>query len=185
MGHWMARVLALAAALALPAASGLADPVGPGDGGCACMGGGEGGARTSAPAGRGNARDMRDAHALLFAHESIQRAVRELPDGVETVTTSSDREVVAKLRDHVSAMYARLKEKRPIRGFDPLFRALFENADRIDLAITPLPNGVKVVERSADPYTVKLIKAHAAKVNEFVREGMRAMHRVTPAPRDE
>jgi hypothetical protein len=108
--------------------------------------------------------------------------VRQLANGVETITTATDPAVVAKLKEHVPAMYARLKEGRLIRGFDPLFRALFENGNKIDAVVTLLPNGVKVVETSKDPYVVKLIRAHAASVDALVKEGMAAMHRTTPAP---
>jgi hypothetical protein len=130
----------------------------------------------------GNAADMHLAHELLAGHETIRRTVTQLPNGVETVTTSTDPQLAARLPEHVRAMYARLKEGRLIRGFDPLFVALFQNGDKIHAAVTPLPNGVKVVETSNDPYAVKLIKAHAAAVDEFVKNGMAAMHQTTPAP---
>ncbi len=134
----------------------------------------------------GNAADMRDIHELLFRHESITRKVRQLPNGVETVTTSTDPRIAAKLKEHVAAMYTRMKEGRLIRGFDPLFVALFQNADKIDFRVTPLANGVLVVETSKDPYVARLIQAHAAAVDGFVKEGMAAMHRTTPvAPRRE
>jgi hypothetical protein len=130
----------------------------------------------------GNAADMRSIHELLFRHESITRKVRQLPNGVETVTTSSDPRIAAKLKEHVAAMYDRMKEGRLIRGFDPLFVALFRNAGKIDFLVTPLANGVRVVETSKDPYVVELIQAHAAAVDSFVKEGMPAMHRTTPVP---
>jgi hypothetical protein len=130
----------------------------------------------------GNMADMQQIHALLSNHRAIQRAVRKLPDGVETVTTSSDPRVAALLPEHVQAMYARLKEGRLIRGFDPLFVALFRQADQIEIQVERLKDGVRVVETSRDPQAVRLIQAHAEAVNGFVKDGMAAMHRTHPVP---
>lgn len=130
----------------------------------------------------GNMADMQQVHALLANHGAIARAVRLLPDGVETLTTSRDPRVAALLPQHVNAMYARLREGRLIRGFDPLFVELFRSADRIAIRVEPRPDGVRVVETSADPYVVKLIQAHAAAVSGFARDGMAAMHRTHPVP---
>jgi hypothetical protein len=201
MGPMKKVITAAAAATALAGAAALAAPAGP-DTGTGASGGCGGGCcvvAASAPApqgsggagmrGRGmggNAADMRSIHELLFSHKSITRKVRQLPNGVETVTTSTDPQIAAKLKEHVAAMYARMKEGRLIRGFDPLFVALFQNADKIDFRVTPLANGVLVVETSNDPYVAKLIQAHAAAVDGFVKEGMPAMHRTTPvSPRSE
>jgi hypothetical protein len=130
----------------------------------------------------GNRADMQQIHTLLANHDAIQRAVRKLPDGVETVTTSKDPRVAALLPEHVQAMYARMKEGRLIRGFDPLFVALFRHADKIEVKVEPLPNGVRVVETSKDPFGVKLIQAHADAVDGFVKDGMAAMHRTHAVP---
>ena len=130
----------------------------------------------------GNMADMMDIRFLLFNHQKIKRSVRRLPNGVETVTSSEDDAVAAKIQVHVKAMYERLQKKQVIRPMDPLFVALFENADKIDLKFTELPDGILVKETSKDPYAVKLIHAHADAVDRFVKEGMSAMMRMTPAP---
>lgn len=129
-----------------------------------------------------NMADMGQIHALLANHKTIQRRVQNLPNGVETITTSSDARVAALLPEHVTAMYARLKDGRLIRGFDPLFVELFRSAGKIDLKMERLKNGVRVVETSRDPHAVKLIQAHAEAVNGFARDGLAAMHRRHPAP---
>jgi acetolactate decarboxylase len=129
--------------------------------------------------------DMQDIHALLSKHESVERTVKQLPNGVETVTTSAEPEVIPMIQKHVRAMHKRLKEKRLIRPMDPLFVAIFENADKIEMSITDLPDGVKVVETSPDAYVVRLIQEHARSVDRFVAEGMEAMHKTTPAPQRE
>ncbi len=130
----------------------------------------------------GGMADMRQIHTLLASHDAIQRTVRKLPNGIETVTTSSDPQIAALLPEHVNAMYARLKEGRLIRGFDPLFVELFRSADRIEATIEPLKNGVRVVETGKDAHAIRLIQAHADAVDGFVKDGMAAMHRTHPVP---
>jgi hypothetical protein len=143
---------------------------------------GNGGGMMSGGGMGGGMADMRQAHSLLANHDSIRRSVRKLPNGVETITTSADPKVAALLPEHVIAMQSRLKNGQVIRGFDPLFAELFQNASKIDLQIEGRPDGVRVVETSGDPYVVKLIQAHAEAVNGFVRDGMAGMHRTHAVP---
>ena len=138
-------------------------------------GGGPGGMRA-------NMADMQQIHSLLANHSSIQRQVRKLPNGVETLTTSADPRIAATLVEHVNSMYARLREGRMIRGFDPLFVELFRHAGRIELRIERVAQGVRVVETSSETYAVKLIQAHADAVSGFVKDGTAAMHRIHPLP---
>ena len=80
-------------------------------------------------------------------------------------------------------MKDRMREEKPIRQMDPLFRELFENADKIDMKIEDVKNGIVVEETSEDPRVVKLIQQHADKaVSEFVDHGMRRAMQPTPLP---
>jgi YHS domain-containing protein len=74
-------------------------------------------------------------------------------------------------------MKERLAKKQPIRQWDPLFAALFQHADKINLQVTQTAKGVKITETSEDAYVVRLIQAHAAGVSEFAREGEKVMHK--------
>lgn len=130
----------------------------------------------------GGMRDMGAIHSLFSRSDTISRTVKLLPNGIEAVTESSDPKVAALLVEHVAAMKGRLEARQPIRAGDPLFAAIFENADKIKVVVTPTARGVKVVETSDDPYTVKLLQSHAKAVSDFVREGMAGMHRMHPAP---
>lgn len=144
------------------------------------------------PPGRGLGRGMgRDAsmaadqagfHFLLSNREAIQRVVTELPNGVQTRTTSEDPEVAAQIRTHVSAMYRRMKEARPLRRWDPLFAALFEKADQIAFEIEEVPGGIEVNETSTDAETVALIQTHAKVVSGFVARGFAEARMSHPAP---
>jgi hypothetical protein len=148
------------AALAHPGSSGAEQ---------ACRGGGMG-----RGGGHGGA-DMMGIH-FLFAHrDAIQRNVTEIPGGVRTTTESDDPTVAAQLRDHVRAMYARLKGHQPINARDPLFAALFRNADKIQVVIEDTDKGVRVTETSSDADVTKLIRRHAKVVGLFIANGMHEM----------
>jgi YHS domain-containing protein len=127
-------------------------------------------------------QDMKTIHALFDDHNKITRTVKNISNGVETITESDDPKVKALIVEHSWAMKVRLEKKQPIRQWDPLFAELFKNSDKIKMELTNTAKGVKVTETSTDPYVVKLIQAHAAGVSEFVKEGMPSMHKEHPLP---
>jgi hypothetical protein len=125
--------------------------------------------------GPGGGADMMGIH-FLFAHrDDIRRSVANVARGVRTTTESDDPNVAAQLREHVRAMYARVKEHRPINAGDPLFAALFKNADKIDVRIQDTPKGLIVTETSSDAEVASLIRRHAEVVNLFLANGMHEM----------
>ena len=117
------------------------------------------------------AADRDTFHFLLESHDKIKRKVKLLDNGVQTLTTSTDAEVAARIQEHVAAMYSRLEESRPIRLRDPLFAELFRHADKVSMRVENVEDGVRVTETSADPYTVKLLQAHSGVVSAFVEHG--------------
>jgi hypothetical protein len=133
-----------------------------------------GGRRPRWRGGRQNEQFVADRdtfHSLLANHDKITRTVKMRKDGVVTVTESDDADVASKIREHAEAMHARVTQNNPIRRRDPLFDALFAHAEHIKMKVKKTDNGVKVVETSHDPYTVKLIQAHAQVVSLFVEKG--------------
>jgi hypothetical protein len=127
--------------------------------------------------GGGHGGDMMGIHALFAGRDRIRRTVSPIPGGVRTTTESDDPAVVVQLREHVQSMYARLKDGRPINARDPLFAALFENADKIRFKTDDTPKGITVTETSDDPDVVALIRRHAETVNKFIANGMHEMMR--------
>jgi hypothetical protein len=127
-------------------------------------------------------QDMSTIHALFDNHKKINRTVKNIEKGVETITESDDPKVRALIAEHAWAMKRRLENKQPIRRWDPLFDELFKHADKIKLQIVDTAKGVKVIETSDDAWVVKLIQAHAAGVSEFVKEGSSSMHKEHPLP---
>jgi hypothetical protein len=131
----------------------------------------------------GGMQDMRAIHGLLSQHEKIERSVKDIPNGVETVTTSRDPQVATLIRDHVWQMKARIEEGRPIRQMDPLFREIFKNHQHIHMQIADIPGGVRVTETADTANVVPLVRQHARRaVSEFVAEGMPRAMQPTPLP---
>jgi hypothetical protein len=144
------------------------------EGGPSCRGGVCGGGMGR---GGGHGGDMKGIHALFAQRDQIRRTVTQIPGGVRATTESDDPAVVAQLREHVQAMNKRLKEGRPIHTKDPLFAAIFENADKIHVEIENTPKGITVTETSADPKVIELVRRHAEVVSSFVANGMQEMMR--------
>ncbi len=128
------------------------------------------------------AADREVFHFLLEHHKKIKRTVKLLDQGVETVTESETPEVAKKIQEHVPAMYERMKNRRPIRHWDPLFTELFKHGDKIKMTVENTQNGVRVTEISEDLKLVKLIQAHADVVSKFVENGFSEAHKEHALP---
>jgi len=137
------------------------------------------------PGNRGDAAhaiDMQAIQFLLANRSKIRRNVVNRPDGVETLTESDDPQVTAVLIEHVAAMYKRVEEQRPIHARDPLFAELFRNAAALEMKVEKTDKGVKVIETSSDPFSVKLIQAHAQVVSLFLKNGHPEVRKNHPVP---
>ena len=134
--------------------------------------------------GRGPGVEMRNAHTLVFNYKSFTRKVEEIEGGVRTTTTTTDPNMLATLRKHPKEMADRMKAGGHVRPWDPLFAELGKYADEVDMKLRDVKNGIEVTSTSENPEVVKLIRAHAAKVNEFVSRGAAAMREKTPLPED-
>jgi hypothetical protein len=127
---------------------------------------------------------MEATHSLVHDYrQDIVREVEDVENGVATTTRSpDDPEAVAALQRHVGEMKGLLGDGGRIRDWDPLFSEIFDYSDEIEMVVETLPDGVRVVETSNNPEVVKLIRAHARKVSEFVARGPAAVHEATPLP---
>lgn len=152
-------------------------------GGHPCGGKGEAGAEGHGC--QGNTRpEMVSSHFLLDHHDQLERRIEELPNGVRTITTTDNPELLEVLRKHVREMSQLLDEGDPVRKWDPLFEEIFEHGESIHLAIEDIDKGVLVTETSEDEEVVKLIQAHARKVDQFMARGYDACGEATPLPAD-
>ncbi len=135
--------------------------------------------------GMGNGGPMKFIHALLDAHLKISRLVKEIPGGVETLTTSDDPAVARTIVAHVHQVHDRMQAGQPIRMWDPLFVELFRHRSEIKMEIADVPGGVKVITTSQNPQVTLLIRQHATRgVDEFVAQGWDRVHKPTTLPSD-
>jgi uncharacterized protein len=126
--------------------------------------------------------DMEIFHYLLDNRAHIKRTVKNLDDGVETVTESGKAEVAKKIQEHAEAMHKRVKIGKGIRLWDPLFVEIFKHYDKVAMKVEKIDKGVKVKETSTDPYVAKLIQAHADVVSKFIANGYEEAHKNHPVP---
>ena len=121
-------------------------------------------------------------HFLIDNHERLKRTVETIPDGVRTRTLSADPEIIDAVRTHVRQMADLIHTGGSIRTWDPLFREVFDHREAIEIEITDIEGGVEVIETAEDDYVAELIRAHAAKVEDFVARGLAAYREETPLP---
>ncbi len=119
---------------------------------------------------------------MIEHRDSIRRTVKNIPQGVETLTESDDDDVASKIQAHVEAMYDRLENVNPIRMRDPLFREVFANADKIKMEVEHTDHGVRVTETSEDTYAVKLLQEHAKVVSLWIKNGYSELPKNHAAP---
>ena len=121
---------------------------------------------------------MRVIHELVLNHDRIERTVTNLPNGIRTVTTSTDSSLARLIKDHVLTMHQRVS-----RGDDPglpmesdALRAIFRGKDQIHTVTDTTATGIVVVQTSSDSSIVAALQQHAVEVTDLVRRGMPAMH---------
>ncbi len=117
--------------------------------------------------------------ALMFNHfDKISREVTNLPNGIKTVTFSSDPDVMDALVSHVTGMINRVEE-----GRDPqiiiqssTLDLLFQRGDTLVNEIDITDDGIVVIQTSDDPQVVATLQTHAAEVTDMADRGMQAVH---------
>ncbi len=123
------------------------------------------------------AADMQLVHGLITNHDRIKRMVTNLPNGIRTITESDDEQVAQTIKAHVASMERRLNDGRLFNLFSPTLPVLFENKDKIKTVVETTDKGMAVTQTSSDSAVVAALQAHAAEVNDLVRDGRIAMMR--------
>ena len=129
-----------------------------------------------------NATDEESAElALMFQRfDTLSREVEALPNGIRTVTRSSDPEVMDALVSHSVGMIDRVgrKDDPQILIQSPTLDIFFLRGDRILSEVEVTQEGLIVVQTSNDPEVVAAMHTHAAEVTAMVEQGMHAVHRM-------
>jgi hypothetical protein len=117
--------------------------------------------------------------AVMFRNfETITREVTNLPNGITTVTRSSDPEVMDQLVSHVIGMIARVENKNDpeILIQSGTLDIFFARGDEIDTDIAVTDDGIVVTQTAVDPILVAALHEHAAEVTAMSDRGMAAVH---------
>ncbi|MCA0044729.1 hypothetical protein [Celeribacter litoreus] len=109
---------------------------------------------------------------------TLSREVENLPNGIRTVTRSSDPAVMDALVSHVVGMTNRVEEGRDPQVFiqSPTLDIFFARTGAIDTEIEVTDDGIVVVQTSDDPEIVAALHVHAAEVSDMAERGMMAVH---------
>lgn len=127
-----------------------------------------------------NATEQESAElATMFRNfETITREVENLPNGIRTVTRSSDAAVMEQLVSHVVGMINRVETKDDPEIFiqSPTLDIFFAQGDQITTDIEVTDAGIIVVQTSDNPELVRALQTHAAEVTAMADRGMDAVH---------
>ena len=119
--------------------------------------------------------------ALMFQRfQTLSREVENLPNGIRTVTRSSDPQVMDALVSHTVGMIDRVGQMNDPKIFiqSPTLDIFFARGDRILSEVDVTDEGVIVVQTSDDPEVVAALHIHAAEVTAMVEQGMHAVHQM-------
>lgn len=117
--------------------------------------------------------------AVMFRNfDTLRREVELLPNGIRTVTSSGDPDVMAALVSHVVGMIARVEEGRDPQIFiqSRTLDIFFERPEAITTEIEMTDAGIVVVQTSDDPELVAALHVHAGEVSDMAARGMQAVH---------
>lgn len=117
--------------------------------------------------------------AVMFRNfQTLSREVVELPNGIRTVTRSSDEVVMNALVNHVVGMIRRVEQGNDPQIFiqSPTLDIFFLRGGSIVTDIEVTEEGIVVVQTSDDPELVTALQVHAAEVSDMAARGMLAVH---------
>lgn len=117
--------------------------------------------------------------AVMFRNfKTITRDVTNLPNGIRTVTRSSNEEVMNQLVSHVFGMIDRVENKDDPKIIiqSRTLDIFFQRGDKIESEIELTDEGIVVTQTSQDTELVAALQEHAAEVTDMADRGMEAVH---------
>ena len=115
---------------------------------------------------------------LFRGFQTITRDVTNLPDGIRTITKSSDEAVMQALVSHVIGMIDRVEtgDDPEIMIQSPTLDIFFSRGQAITTKIDITDDGIVVTQTSDDSQLVDALQKHAAEVSDMADRGMPAVH---------
>ena len=117
--------------------------------------------------------------AVMFRNfQTLDRTVENLPNGIRTITSSSDPDTMEALVSHVTGMIQRVEDGRDPKVFiqSPTLDIFFQKGDAIETEIDVTDAGIVVTQTSEDAELVAALHTHAAEVTDMANRGMQAVH---------
>jgi hypothetical protein len=117
--------------------------------------------------------------AIMFrSFATITREVENLPNGIRTVTRSSDPEVMNVLVSHAVGMIDRVGQldDPEIMIQSPTLDIFFLRGESIASDIEVTDDGLIVLQTSSEPEVVAALQKHVAEVSDMSDRGMAAVH---------
>ena len=122
--------------------------------------------------------------ALLFRNfDTITREVENLPNGIRTITRSTDRAVMDALVNHSVGMIDRVGQldNPQILIQSPTLDIFFQRGDEIVSDVSIESEGLVVTQTSDNPEIIEALQKHAAEVTAMTERGMQAVHEMMAA----
>lgn len=115
---------------------------------------------------------------MFRGFQTITREVTELPNGIRSITNSSDEAVMQALVSHVVGMIDRVEtgDDPEIMIQSPTLDIFFSHGTAITTEIDVTNDGIVVTQTSDDPRLVDALQKHAAEVTDMADHGMQAVH---------
>jgi len=82
---------------------------------------------------------------LAQHHEELMRKVELTDSGYTATTTTKNKELAARLKEHFHYMQKRLGSGAMVRRWDPAFVELIEYHEQIETEVETLDDGIRVV----------------------------------------
>ncbi|MEQ6204513.1 hypothetical protein ABMC88_15845 [Sulfitobacter sp. HNIBRBA2951] len=116
--------------------------------------------------------------ALFKGFKTITREVENLPNGIKTITRSSDPAVSAALISHSLGMIDRVDQLDDPKIIiqSPTLDIFFLRGKAITSNIDITNDGLVVIQTSDDPAVIAALHTHAAEVTAMAERGMDAVH---------
>ena len=117
--------------------------------------------------------------AVMFNNfDTITREVENLPDGIRTVTRSSDPVVMDALVNHSVGMIDRVGQldDPKILIQSPTLDIFFLRGEEIISEVSVEDEGLVVIQTSDNPRMVEALQTHAVEVTAMADRGMQAVH---------
>ena len=122
--------------------------------------------------------------ALLFRNfDTITREVENLPNGIRTITRSTDRAVMDALVNHSVGMIDRVGQldNPQILIQSPTLDIFFLRGDEIVSDVSIEDEGLVITQTSDNPEIIEALQKHAAEVTAMTERGMQAVHEMMAA----